>query len=180
MSDPRYPSGDLYYWKSRYLSRLDDEVLEQIATYAGQRPSPRNFINLWHMGGAIDRIDPTTSAFSHRHQPYLLEIAANWKDPALSEQCIGWARALWAATERFSTGAIYLNFPGFVEEGQQLVTSAYADNYARLVALKNQFDPDNFFAMNLNIQPSVHRPRHPKPPSATGGSLGYRQHDSAG
>ena len=111
MSDPRYPSGDLYYWKSRYLSRLDDEVLEQIATYAGQRPSPRNFINLWHMGGAIDRIDPTTSTFSHRHQPYLLEIAANWKDPALSEQCIGWARALWAATERFSTGAIYLIFP---------------------------------------------------------------------
>jgi hypothetical protein len=79
------------------------------------------------MGGAIERIDPAASAFSNRYQPYLLEIAANWSDPAQSEQNVAWARALWTATERFSDGATYLNFPGFGEEGRQLVTSAYGD-----------------------------------------------------
>jgi FAD/FMN-containing dehydrogenase len=30
---------------------------------------------------------------------------------------------------------------------------AYGANYARLVALKTQFDPGNLFRMNLNIPP---------------------------
>jgi FAD/FMN-containing dehydrogenase len=33
------------------------------------------------------------------------------------------------------------------------VRDAYGENYARLVALKNQYDPTNFFRMNQNIKP---------------------------
>jgi FAD/FMN-containing dehydrogenase len=41
------------------------------------------------------------------------------------------------------------------EEGQDRVRSAYgAAKYARLVALKDAWDPDNFFRRNQNIPPS--------------------------
>jgi hypothetical protein len=41
------------------------------------------------------------------------------------------------------------------EEGEDRVRAAYGDNYDRLVALKNKYDPANFFRLNANIQPSA-------------------------
>jgi len=41
------------------------------------------------------------------------------------------------------------------DEGEQRVREAYGpEKYARLVALKDRYDPENFFCRNQNIQPS--------------------------
>ena len=56
---------------------------------------------------------------------------------------------------RFSSGGTYLNFPGFLEEGESLLRDAYGENYQRLVALKNKYDPTNLFRLNQNIAPTV-------------------------
>jgi hypothetical protein len=46
-----------------------------------------------------------------------------------------------------------VNFLG--NEGQDRVKAAYgADKYERLVALKNKYDPTNFFRLNQNIEPT--------------------------
>ena len=50
---------------------------------------------------------------------------------------------------------MYLNFPGFLEEGDQLLRDAYGENYERLVALKNKYDPTNLFRLNQNIKPTA-------------------------
>ena len=34
---------------------------------------------------------------------------------------------------------------------------SFGPHYARMVALKNQYDPDNFFCMNQNIKPEGNR-----------------------
>jgi FAD/FMN-containing dehydrogenase len=52
---------------------------------------------------------------------------------------------------RFSVGAEYVNNLG--EEGEDRVRAAYGGNYDRLVALKTEYDPDNFFRLNANIRP---------------------------
>jgi FAD/FMN-containing dehydrogenase len=47
-----------------------------------------------------------------------------------------------------------MNFLG--DEGQDRVKAAYgAATYERLVALKDKYDPTNFFRMNQNIKPTV-------------------------
>ncbi len=57
--------------------------------------------------------------------------------------------------QRFSSGGLYLNFPGLGEEGERLVRTAYGANYERLVALKQKYDPTKLFRMNQNIKPNA-------------------------
>jgi FAD/FMN-containing dehydrogenase len=52
----------------------------------------------------------------------------------------------------FSTGGVYANNLG--DEGTDRVHAAYGENYPRLVALKNKYDPANFFRLNQNVRPA--------------------------
>ena len=40
-----------------------------------------------------------------------------------------------------------------MDEGQERVQASYKQNYARLAAIKHQYDPTNFFRVNQNIIP---------------------------
>ncbi|MDQ5852532.1 MAG: FAD-binding oxidoreductase [Chloroflexota bacterium] len=153
--DPFFPKGTLlYYWKSIYLDRLDDEVIDAVTAAAEQRPSPLTVMPIWHFGGAMSRVRAGETAFRARDVPFMLSIDSTWADPADSERNIAWTRDVWRSMHRFSSGGLYLNFPGFGEEGQDLVKAAHGDNYDRLAAVKRTYDPTNFFRMNQNIKPA--------------------------
>lgn len=54
----------------------------------------------------------------------------------------------------YANGGVWLNFVG--EEGPDRVRAAFGEeNYARLAQVKRQFDPDNVFRGNQNIQPAA-------------------------
>jgi UDP-N-acetylenolpyruvoylglucosamine reductase len=153
MLDAGAPPGLLNYWKSAYLASLDDNVIETISVYLTQMPSPLTQIHVQHLQGAVSRVKEEETAFSHRNALCALNIVSKWKDPDDSEINIEWTRDLAAALEPFSTGA-YVNFMG--DEGPERVRAAYSPaGYSRLVALKNKYDPTNFFSLNQNIKPSV-------------------------
>jgi len=71
------------------------------------------------------------------------------------EKNITWARAACSTMGKFTGSGAYVNFPGLGEEGETLVQAAYGGNYARLVELKNQYDPTNLFRLNQNIKPTA-------------------------
>jgi FAD/FMN-containing dehydrogenase len=51
-------------------------------------------------------------------------------------------------------GGLYLNFPGFGEEGESLVRASVGNaNYERLPAIKARYDPTNLFSLNMNVKP---------------------------
>ena len=111
-------------------------------------------MHLQHLGGQVRRVGEDEMAFSHRDALCVLNIVTKWKDPRESEKHIKWTRDFEAAMRPYSTGGVYVNFLG--EEGEDRVKAAYGpEKYARLVALKNKYDPTNFFRLNQNIKPAI-------------------------
>lgn len=156
--DEDYPAGiQRYYWKSLYLDSLENEVIEHLMTHAARRPSSLSTLDIWHLGGTIERVGDQANAFSARHAPYMLGVEANWTDRARDEDNLAWARSCIASLQPFSNGREYLNFPGFLEQGEETLRKSFGGTYPRLVALKNKYDPTNLFRLNANIQPTQER-----------------------
>jgi hypothetical protein len=77
---------------------------------------------------------------------------ASWASPATISCPSNWSRPL-AALSAPSRGAVYLNF--ISDEGADRVVVGYGrENHTRLAKVKAQYDPDNVFHLNHNIQPA--------------------------
>lgn len=154
--DPFLPEGECYYWKSLDLNRLDAEVIDALVAIAEDRPSPKTLMPIWHLGGAMNRVGATETAYGPRDTTYLLSLDTTWTNPDETEENIAWTREVWEELHRFSDGGLYLNFPGFGEEGEELVRAGHgAEIHDRLVELKTEYDPENVFRMNQNIKPTT-------------------------
>ena len=153
--DGLFPKGrDRCYWKSTYLSGLDDDVIGEIIRRLAKRPSEMTYASIWKFGGAVQRVSADATAFGDRSMPFMLSLDAIWSDPADDDANIGWVRDSWRAMQPYSTGRLYLNFPG-LGEGDSLVRDAFgAETYARLQQVKRTYDPENVFQMNQNILPN--------------------------
>ncbi len=153
--DEDYPDGIRYYWKSLNLLELSDEAIERFVEHARRQPSPHSTTDLWHIGGAVQRFGADHGAFYGRHASFLINPEANWHHPEDDEANIGWAREFIEAMREFSDGSRYMNFAGFLEEGDEMMRDAFGENYRRLAALKAKYDPHNLFRLNQNIKPTA-------------------------
>ncbi|GAC1364800.1 MAG: FAD-binding oxidoreductase [Ktedonobacteraceae bacterium] len=155
MLDDGAPKGHHYYEKSSALPQLSDEVLDILVEHAAAITSPLTEVILQHVHGAACRVEPDTTATSIlRHDQYLLSIVASWMGGQEPQRHIQWARDYYTALEPFAQQGIYTNFLGNDEKDER-VQASYGPDYARLVAIKNTYDPDNIFRLNQNIQPTV-------------------------
>ncbi len=144
--DEDYPDGMRYYWKSLYLESLSDDVINRSIEWAEAAPSPLSTVDIWPLGGAIADVDLDESAFTGRKAPYLLGVEANWEDPEQDEVNMTWARDCLDDMQQFSDGSVYLNFPGFFEDSEEMLKRTFGDTYDRLVALETEYDPSNLFS----------------------------------
>lgn len=155
--DPFFPKKiQLYYFKSRYLKKLDNKTIKAIMPQAINPPTPMVLIAIWHYGGAMARIKEDKTAFRGRKNSFLFSVDAVWNDPKDNQAVLDYSRNFLSSLEKYSPGGLYVNFAGLGEEGEALVKSAYGPNYEKLVALKNIYDPTNLFHLNQNIKPSGH------------------------
>jgi hypothetical protein len=153
MLDAGFPSGMQVYWRSDFLARLDDEVMDVLIEGMANVPSPLSIVLVEQMGGALRHVRAKDSAFAHRDAEYNLAIISRWTDRADADRQIAWTRAMHDAIRPFTTGGTYVNYLGF-GESEERVRDAYGkEKYERLATLKRKYDPSNFFRNNQNIRP---------------------------
>lgn len=150
--DESYPAGERYFWKSHNFKSPSNEALDRITDYAVAPPTPETRVSITHLGGAVNRVAPNATAYPHRDADFLVNITTRWGESAQDEECIAWTREYFDVLAPHATGGTYVNFTT-EPKGEQ--SMAYLDNYDRLSALKNEWDPENLFRMNQNIKPTV-------------------------
>ncbi|WP_411967148.1 FAD-binding oxidoreductase [Haloferax sp. YSSS75] len=150
--DESYPAGERYFWKSHNFRDPSSEALDRIVEFAVAPPTPETRVSVTHLGGAVNRVPSDATAYPHRDADFLVNITTRWSDPALDEECIAWTREYFDALAPYATGGTYVNFTTETEGEQPM---AYMDNYDRLVELKNEWDPENLFRLNQNVEPTV-------------------------
>jgi FAD/FMN-containing dehydrogenase len=151
--DAPNPPGRPQYWKSDNVRELTDSAIETLTEQANRVTSPFTIVILEAKGGVIARVPDEATALSGRDSEIAFYGIAQWEDPAESDQHLAWAREFGEAMEPFGSRNAALNF--VMDEGQERVQSTYGpEKYARLVALKDEYDPGNLFRRNQNIRPS--------------------------
>ena len=152
--DALFPKGvHRAYFKSLYITTLEDAAIEQIAPRAADRPSDRSLVSVWYMGGAVGRVSGHATAFGDRDFHWMLSVDAIWSRAEDDAVNLTWARSFWNDMQRFSNGRGYLNFAGLPEDGDGLARGTYGKNLPRLAMIKAKYDPTNLFRINQNIKP---------------------------
>ncbi len=145
--------GHLYrrYWKGHYFRELSDEAIHAFLM-RGTDDGHGDLLpaaSLQAYGGAIAEVGEDATAFSHRDTAFEYVCAARWDDPAEDADRMAAARRYANSLTPYAIGQ-YVNT--ITDEG---VGRAYTDSkLARLMALKDRYDPDNVFHLNHNITPT--------------------------
>jgi FAD/FMN-containing dehydrogenase len=151
--DPLWQAGAQNYFTGVMLDQLTDESIDTLLAQHAAGRAPVHELHLHHGGGAMSRAPASGTAFAHRNAAYVLNIIARSPEREGFEQHVDWARATHKAMDPWSTGGGYVNFTS--EPGQDKVQASYPpDTHARLVAVKDRYDPTNLFRLNQNIRPS--------------------------
>ena len=148
------PPGRRNYWSADYHDDFNDDALDVFTRYGSERKSPYSQQILLPWGGAIADLGESDTPMANRSVRWITHPFAVWDDTAGDDANIAWAQAFRRDIAKHTTGGIYLNFIG--DEGQDRIRAAYGPaNYARLASIKTDYDPDNVFRGNQNIQPAA-------------------------
>jgi FAD/FMN-containing dehydrogenase len=153
--DDTVPHGWSYYWKGTNLTDLADEVIDVIADHSARLRSPRSYVAIFHLGGAVARVSGDATAYPARAIGHSMSIDGVWlagEDDSVREYETDWARGFLHALQPHRAG-VYVNFLDDDDDVSR-VREAYGDDtYLRLAAIKAKYDPDNVFHRNKNIKP---------------------------
>jgi Berberine and berberine like len=134
-----------------YFQYLDDVTIDRFLDALATIPSPETQIELTYLGGAAGQVAANETAFGDRSAPFITNLLANWTDASADELHIAWIRSLFQMLRPAMRPGVYVNFMSGDE--QDRVPEAYRRRWERMVAIKTQYDPDNFFRLNQNVRP---------------------------
>jgi FAD/FMN-containing dehydrogenase len=153
MFDALYPPGLQWYWRADFVNEISDDAIAQHLRFGNALPSMHSTMHLYPINGAASRVGKSDTAWNYRDATWAQVMVGVDPDPANNEKTISWTKSYYDALHPYSAGGAYVNFL-MGDEGAGRVKATYGDNYERLVAIKNKYDPDNLFRVNQNIKPS--------------------------
>ena len=151
MFDGLCPPGHQWYWRADFVNELSDEAIALHVKHGSEMPTMQSSMHIYPINGAAHRVGNDETPWAYRDPNWAEVIVGVDPDPANNDRIISWTKDYWDALHPYSAGGAYVNF--MMDEGQERVQATYGDNYARLVAIKNKYDPTNLFRVNQNIRP---------------------------
>jgi FAD/FMN-containing dehydrogenase len=138
--------------RNSMLRALDEAAVEALLELAGPDAAPPYLVELRHFGGALARPPQVPNAIGRRDGTFCL-YTGSIVAPGRIDELRAAQAALHERLRPWSTGGVCLNFLTGPEVTPEVLRSAYLpEDFDRLVALKQQYDPGNLFRINHNIR----------------------------
>jgi len=168
---PQYSKSDFF---TRQLSSAGiNTLLHEIESLQGVAGAAGGVggIAFDALGGAVNRVKPSATAFVHRDCLFGAQYTTDWTYGASSagvQRQYNWLQSFWQAMRPYASGQAYQNYidPALTTWRQ----AYYGANYDTLVAIKKKYDPTNLFTFRQAIgTPTAPGSPPPSPsPSPTG------------
>jgi FAD/FMN-containing dehydrogenase len=152
-----YPPEDESYHptavnRTMFIDHLDRDEAEMILRTLQDYDAPFRVAQLRVLGGAMSRVPVEATAYAHRKQRIMVNVAAFYESPETRPARKAWVDN-FAVSLNQGDASVYANFLG--DEGAEQVRNAYpGSTWDRLRAIKAYYDPDNLFHLNQNITPA--------------------------
>ncbi|MFF0202344.1 FAD-binding oxidoreductase [Streptomyces sp. NPDC005017] len=114
-------------------------LMAQIAAVRGGSGS----IALTALGGAVNRVSPTATAFVHRRSRMLAQYIGAWRAGTSGTTAQSWLTAAHDAMRPYASGAAYQNYTDPTLTNWR--RAYYGDAAPKLTQLKKQYDPERMF-----------------------------------
>ncbi|HEX3470325.1 MAG TPA: BBE domain-containing protein [Silvibacterium sp.] len=138
-----------HFQTNLFLRELSGAAIAAITAATNNAPATCKVI-IVPFRGAVSRVSLSDMAFALRQPGYEVDMTGVWSAPAEKANAVRWVQATRDNLQPFAHG-VYVNQLG--DTSDQLVRSAYGPNYARLVEIKEKYDPKNVLRLNQNIKP---------------------------
>ncbi|WLW53961.1 FAD-binding oxidoreductase [Streptomyces sp. YU58] len=144
----RTPTGALgretYAAKSDFFDRSlsaagIQTLLKQLRSVRGGSGS----IAFTALGGAVNHVSPTATAFVHRRSRMLAQYIASWRAGTSGTTAQSWLASAHTAMKPYASGAAYQNYTDASLKDWR--KAYYGDAATRLTKIKQQYDPNRFF-----------------------------------
>ena len=151
--DALYPKGEQWYWRADFVNEIPDEAVAIHQRFGEAMPTLKSTMHMYPINGAAHDVGATDTPWSYREANWGSVFAGVDPDPANVGAVRDWSVDYFEALHPYSAGGAYVNM--MMDEGQDRVRASYRENYDRLARIKAQYDPENLFRVNQNIQPAA-------------------------
>ena len=135
------------------VEELSDEVIDLNLAHGAEIHAPLTATFFQPLGGALARVSADATAINPNAGRWVVHALSIWESEADSEYEVAWVRLWGEFMEPFVRAGVPLTFSA--DTGDERVRATFGEEkYARLVALKDKYDPENLFRLNQNIKPS--------------------------
>ena len=153
-----YPPDDDSYHplavsRTMFIDRIDQAVGETILEYLNSSDASMRVAQLRVLGGEMARVPADATAFAHRTNQIMINVASFYDGPDDKPVREAWVAEFVAALHQGDPAA-YVNF--LADEGEARVRAAYpGTTWDRLAVIKGRYDPTNLFRLNQNVPPAT-------------------------
>ena len=134
-----------------HLDHVDLDVAKTAVEWLQKSDAKMRALQLRVLGGAVARVPEEATAYAHRKQAIMGNIAVFYETEADKGERQAWMAGFAAALDQGDPAA-YVGFLGPTEQDRLLSVYPQA-TLDKLKAVKKQYDPDNLFRLNYNIKP---------------------------
>jgi hypothetical protein len=152
--DPVDPMGA--YGHVEMLRDLSPGTAETLVKLAGaDSNSPLAVLELRQLGGALSHPPTELDPMGRSDSRFVMYGLGATPSPEMAQAVQAYLAYVAEAVRPHASGAAYVNFIDLDGTTVERVRQAYSpDDWQRLVALKDRYDPTNLFRFNRNIPPS--------------------------